>query len=211
MNMKMNDERFPEQPPTASQTGLHNGVPTATMQEEFTLFMSLALDGLLGEADEQRFQAYLAAYPAFARQWQSWQRLDQQLNAAPHAEPTLGFAQRFTARLDQRTQRQRRWRTTLYSVGGIVLWVGLLAGSLAMGAYVLNLQASAMGNTVHYIAWLANFVTRWWATLEGAFYVSLAAPQARYVGLVYVMAAAVMLTAWIQFLRHSTHFAQSSL
>ena len=176
------------------------------MQEEFTLFMSLSLDGLLGEADEQRFQDYLAAYTAFARQWQSWQRLDQQLSAAPHAEPTQGFAQRFTARLDRRTQRQRRWRTTLYSVGGIVLWVGLLAGSLAMGAYVLNLQASAMGNTVHYIAWLANFVTRWWATLEHVFYVSLAAPQARYVGLGYVMAAAVMLTAWMQFLRHTTHF-----
>ena len=82
--------------------------------EEFYWMMSLALDGLLDDADQVQFEAHQAQYPNLAALWTEWQDVHIRLDELPHAEPAPGFVARlllkieFLRRPDDVVQRQQR-------------------------------------------------------------------------------------------------------
>jgi len=178
--------------------------PAAALQEEFSWLMSLALDGLLDAQEQVQFQASLVRYPLLARQWHSWQRLDQQLTLLPAVEPTLGFVKRFEHRFQQQERRQLVWRNWFVGAFIVLVWGGLLVGGTALGAYVLLYQSDWLGEVVHTLAFTFATVSQWFVTLSAALSSLVATPQAIGFGLGYLVAAGALLAYWVRFLRHST-------
>lgn len=78
---------------------------------DFTLLMSLVLDGEATETEARALHEHLADCDACARTWQHWQELDRRLAVAPMASVPVNFAAAVAARLDQRVEehRRRRW------------------------------------------------------------------------------------------------------
>ena len=86
--------------------------------------MSLSLDELLDDTEQQRFQGYVEQYPVLARQWRSWQLLDRQLTLTPAAEPVSGFVERFELRLVQQDRRRLLGRNLFIAALIILIWAG---------------------------------------------------------------------------------------
>jgi anti-sigma factor RsiW len=166
--------------------------------------MSLALDDLLDADDAQRFHGYLSAYPTLAEQWRSWQELDQTFQATPAALPPVSFAADVELRLLQR-DRQRRllWG---FSLGVVVLalWVGLMAGAVSFGAFVMFNQAEWLSQLVHWGAQSAATVSNWRLATANALNALLSTGQARLFVVGYGLTAVAMLIGWVFFLRRST-------
>jgi len=188
-----------------------NDQPTVAVQEEFGVLMSLALDGLLDDSEQDRFQAHLDQYPSLARQWRSWQLLDRQLTLMPAVEPKLGFLHRFETRLEQQERQRFVWRNLLIATFIILIWGGLFVGTVGLGAYVLLYQSEWLGAFVHTVAFYFDTVTRWFATLRAAFISLIATPQAVGFGLAYLCAAIALLILWVRFLRQSTQVSEPVL
>ncbi|CAN5619891.1 hypothetical protein BH10CHL1_BH10CHL1_21470 [soil metagenome] len=173
-------------------------------QEEFSLLMSLSLDNLLDETEQQKFQTYLERYPTFARQWQNWQVLDRQLVLAPSIEPAAGFVQRFEMRLAQQSIRSRLGRNLWIALFIIVAWVGMLVGGATLFTYVLLYQGNWLAGLVHNLAYYGAAVTQWfeltWQTVASW----AATPQAIAFAFIYMVMAAGLLAFWIRFLRNTT-------
>ena len=116
---------------TQGSGGRH--LPTPEQEEEFMLLMSLSLDNLADAGEAAQFEDYLTRYPTFATQWQGWQRLHQQFVAIPHAEPPVGFVDRFEVRLIQQERRRRLWLGVLIGSLTFLLWAGVVVGGRMAG------------------------------------------------------------------------------
>ena len=94
------------------------------MHEEYTLAMSLALDGMLTSDEERDLRAHLAVCASCRATWALWQEIDQRLTVSasqPAAAPTAGFSARVEERLLARQLRRRGL------VGGLLFLVASLA------------------------------------------------------------------------------------
>ena len=187
-----------------------SNLPTPEVQEEFGLLMSLSLDDLLDEREQQRFQGYVEQYPVLARQWRSWQLLDRQLTLLPAAEPVDGFVERFEVRLAQQDRRRLLGRNLLIAALIVVVWVGMLVGGTALAAYVLLYQGNWLVELVHTLAYYGSAITRWGETFWNAFTSLVATPQAIGFAIGYVAVASALLALWVRFLRQSTREAEMS-
>jgi len=107
---------------------------------DYTLWMSLALDGMLTPDEKQALYAHLDMCPACHAIWQSWASIDQQLRAAPMVAPAPGFVARLEARQRARTLRHRG------AIGALLL----LSGAISTWS-VLFLSAALAS-----IWWLVN-------------------------------------------------------
>ncbi len=173
-------------------------------QEEFSLLMSLSLDNLLDEAEQQQFQAYLDRYPMFTRQWHSWQVLDRHLVLAPSIEPAAGFVQRFETHLAQQGRRSLLGRNLWIALFIVVVWVGMLVGGATLFTYVLLYQGSWLAGLVHNLAYYGAAVTQWFELTWQTVAAWAATPQAIAFAFVYLVMAGGLLAFWIRFLRNST-------
>lgn len=105
------------------------------MHENYTLAMSLALDGMLTSEEEAELHAHLAACASCRATWALWQEIDRRLatNAnQPAAAPAAGFGARVEARLLARQFRRRS------ALGGLLILIAslaswMLAAAVAMG------------------------------------------------------------------------------
>jgi anti-sigma factor RsiW len=102
--------------------------------EEFYWMMSLALDGLLDDADRTQFEAHQAQYPDLAALWTEWQNLHVRLDELPHAEPASGFVARFEVRLAQQEALQQRRVLTFSLVVAVLAAFGAIAATVGTGA-----------------------------------------------------------------------------
>ena len=94
------------------------------MHEEYTLAMSLALDGMLTSDEERDLRAHLAACASCRATWALWQEIDQRLTVSasqPAAAPTAGFSARVEERLLARQFRRRS------ALGGLLFLIASLA------------------------------------------------------------------------------------
>ncbi|MCB0228074.1 MAG: zf-HC2 domain-containing protein [Anaerolineae bacterium] len=89
--------------------------------EIFSERMSLALDGLLADADQEAFDQHLAACEPCRARWLKWQRISDVLWFEPFAGPAQGF----TFRVDDLVQHEQRRKERM--LGGLVLVGGTVS------------------------------------------------------------------------------------
>jgi len=178
-------------------------IPTPEQEEEFMLLMSLSLDDLTDEAEAARFEDYLAMYPAFAVQWHNWQRLHHQFVAIPPVEPPVDFVERFETRLLQQERRQRLWLGMVIGSVTLLLWIGVVVGLFSMGAYLFVNQGAWLSELIQNVtyAWvsLGQWLQATWETCA-AF---AGTPQAKAIGVGYLLIATMLLGGWLTLLRRS--------
>ncbi len=184
--------------------------PTAEQEEEFMLLMSLSLDNLTDEAEADQFEHYLTHYPSLASQWQEWQKLHQQFDAMPHAEPAADFVQRFEVRLTQQERRRNLWLGVVIGSVTFVLWLGVMAGIYSMGAYLFANQGSWLSALIQNLTYAWVNVMQWAQTGWNTFTTFADTPQARAIGSGYLVIAASMLVGWLTFLRRSVQSQELS-
>lgn len=178
--------------------------PTAQVQEEFTILMSLALDNLLDSEERTTFDAYLASYPTLADEWLEWQALDAALDATPSVAPPVNFLANFETRLAQKERRRHLWWGVGFGAVAVVLWAAAIIGVASLGAFVLLSQPAWLTQTVHNLAFAHANVTGWVAAATATAGAVAGTAEARTFGLVYMLLSASLVTAWVFFLRHST-------
>ena len=177
--------------------------------EDFMLLMSLALDGLLDGAEEQRFQRCLAEQPQLAAQWQSWQALDSALHAAPAAIPPQDFVAAVELRLELAERRRRLWLGMAIGLTTVVLWGTVLVAAASAGAFVLVNQASWLSDLVRMLAYGSAAISSWIDSILRSLGAVLGTPQARSFVLLYVVATAGILAGWLHLLRRSTRVPEA--
>lgn len=98
--------------------------------DQISLWMSLALDGALGAAEEEHLRLHLAGCSACRAEWVAMQAVSGLLSAEPLAPPPWGFS----ARVDQRISRQMARPRRLF--GGVAVVTGSLS-AVAAGLVLL--------------------------------------------------------------------------
>ena len=78
---------------------------------EYTMLMSLVLDGEACEGEDARLREHLRSCDECAKTWQRWRELDRRLAYAPVVAAPVDFAALVVAQLDTRVaqERRRRW------------------------------------------------------------------------------------------------------
>ena len=183
--------------------------PTEVEQEEFSLLMSLSLDGLLDEEEAAVFDRYLTQYGALAKQWQDWQSMHQQMSAMPHAMPTPNFVGRFEVHLAQQERRRRLWQGMWIGLLTLVLWVSATIGLLSIGTYIFVNQSAVIGDVIHNVIYLWAAFAAWIGSLGTTINAFAATPQGVGLGIGYLVLALGMLTGWFAFLRRSTQLVDT--
>ena len=190
-----------------SEWAQKKSMPPQQVQEEFSMLMSLALDGLLDEEEQATFDIYLSSYPLLAREWQDWQMLDAQLQETPSAAPPADFLLNFDVRLLQQERRRRLWLGFAFGAVTISLWLTVMIGLASLGAYVLLSQPACLTQFVHSLAYVYASVTNGVANIGATTGAILGTNEARTFGLVYLFVSASMVGTWILFLRRSTRIS----
>lgn len=182
--------------------------PPAHVEEEFGLLMSLALDDLLDDEEQATFDDYLARYPVLADDWAQWQQLDTQLFAMPAAPPPSDFLERFEVRLVQQERRRRLWWGTGFAAVVVLLSLGIVLGTVSFGAYVVLRQPQWLSELVHLLAYYSAAAATGVDALRNALAAVAGSEQARTFGLVYAVATAGLIGAWVLVLRRTTRMVQ---
>ncbi len=165
---------------------------------DYTFWMSLALDAMLAPDEERRLHEHLQLCPDCRATWELWQRLDQQLRAAPMAVPAPGFAMRVSGRLRARAlQRYSAAGGFLLVFGAVSLWSLLLLGVLLVAGWWLAHHPSLLVQGVSLAVRLASTASALLRGMQLA-WESLLAPSAQPVligSLVIWMGLAVL---WVR-------------
>lgn len=172
-------------------------------QGETLLLMSLALDGLLDAAEEERLQARLAQDAALAATWRQWQRMDTLFHATTRSEPEPGFTARFEAKLEARTRRERARSGVLYAVAGAVVWIAALTVVLLLGRFVWVNQAEWIGSFMHQVTVYPSAALIWLQALRSTATAMLNTPQTLAMLAAYCVAAVALLFGWLRYLQRS--------
>jgi hypothetical protein len=197
----MKEQIWIEQPALA-------GKLNAEAQEDFTLLMSLRLDDLLDAEEEQRFQGYVSQHAQCAQQWRRWQQLHHRFAHAPHMEPPLDFARQFATRLDAQERRRQLWWGAAVGALFMLLWLGMVIGTVAFGLILVMNQPVWMSNLIHNLAYLGATIQQGVALWWNSFNSFLATPQAQGMGIAYLLVAIALLMLWVRVLRRTTRIEE---
>jgi anti-sigma factor RsiW len=194
-----------ETPPVPESSGL---APIHEDADELEALMSLALDGMLNEADSDQLERLLMADAGWSAEWQNWQAMDAALRSAPAFDPPADFLADVDRKIVQ-WERRRRFRSgVIIGLAAMLLWGSALVGLFSLGAFVLANQATWLSELIQGIAygWVRVVSTAQlvWSTVVGL----ATTPQAAALGICYGLAAAVLLALWIGFLRKTTRVGE---
>ena len=178
--------------------------------EEFYWMMSLALDGLLDDADRGQFDGHLAQYPDLAALWAEWQNMHVRLDKLPHAEPAPGFVERFELRLAQQEALQQRRVLTLSLVVAVLAACGAIAATVGTGAYILAAHGSWLGDQLHNLVYASVALDAWADAVVDSLVALASTPQAQALGMMYVVVAIIMIFGWVQLLRRSAQMSSAA-
>jgi len=178
--------------------------------EEFYWMMSLALDGLLDDADRGQFDGHLAQYPDLAALWAEWQNMHVRLDELPHAEPAPGFVERFELRLAQQEALQQRRVLTLSLVVAVLAACGAIAATVGTGAYILAAHGSWLGDQLHNLVYASVALDAWADAVVDSLVALASTPQAQALGMMYVVVAIIMIFGWVQLLRRSAQMSSAA-
>jgi predicted anti-sigma-YlaC factor YlaD len=102
------------------------------MHAEYTLLMSVALDGQATDAETHRLREHLRSCADCAALWERWQVMDRRLAAAPLVAPPEDLVDKVAARLEAHELRRRRARWL--GSGLLASWLAVLLFGLAAAA-----------------------------------------------------------------------------
>ena len=166
--------------------------PDAHEEEAAFALMMDALDGEISASGWDALQVHLRAHPGLAREWQSWQAVDQLLRATPALAPAVDFTERTLARLPNLAQR-RRVLGVLYS---LLLVLGVLPVlGLAWVSFLLLPLLTATGPLGSAVTYLSSLLTVAQIVVEAAVSstVEFVAQYPYVLGWLFVMAGLVFL------------------
>lgn len=103
--------------------------------------MSLALDGLLTDAERSHLEAHLETCPQCAATWTRMRNASALLWDSPLASPSAGFVRSVMGELEARQRRARRWRQSI--AGAAALALLLIAGGLLAAGWLGTLWSEA--------------------------------------------------------------------
>jgi anti-sigma factor RsiW len=170
-----------------------------TSCRDMELLMSLALDGLATDEEQQSLKNHLAACPQCAQSWEAMRRVSLILSAGTMVEPPPGFVGAVMERVDAQHTSSVRW------MGGIVIFAGI-AGLLAALLLIASLWLGGLwysfpvlrSTTAAFIAQASAGIRPFLDGLQVPFRVLGPAPVACLLGLLFlVVGSATGLWAWI--------------
>ena len=97
------------------------------MHTEYTLLMSMALDGEAAPDEVRQLEAHLNGCMDCAATWTRWQALDRRFAAVAWAPAPANLAEKVTTRLDKREAQKRR--SFWLGSGLLVSWFAVLVVS----------------------------------------------------------------------------------
>jgi hypothetical protein len=100
--------------------------------EQFSMLMSMDLDGLLDDERKGQLRQHLATCPTCRAEWIAMQQVSAWLESSDMTGPPLGFAIRLERRLEERARNRRR------ALKGLVV----LTGSLSLAGVTLVATAA---------------------------------------------------------------------
>lgn len=109
---------------------------TMNEHESFSQNMSLALDGLLSDAERAVFDQHLLSCEPCRARWLKWQHISDVLWQEPFAGPAQGFALRVDSLVQHQQRRKERMLGGLVLVGGTVSIWTVMALSAAIAVFV---------------------------------------------------------------------------
>jgi anti-sigma factor RsiW len=166
---------------------------------EYTLLMSLVLDGEACADDEVLLREHLRSCDECRDTWQRWRELDRRLMAAPVIAAPVDFSALILAQIDTRVAEERRRRWFITSFAGA--WLAAVAVSLMALAIVngWHLQlAPAEGPLA--AAWAGvTSATGWLFSEMAAFFGEVGAPTiaAATGALLCLTCALTMVWLWV--------------
>lgn len=170
------------------------------MHENYTLAMSLALDGMLTSEEEEELHAHLAACASCRATWALWQEIDQRLAASaslPAATPAAGFSTRVEERLLARQFRRRS------ALGGLLFLITSLATWMLAAAIGIGVIGWWLAHRPQVLAELVSLAAALLAAaaalVEGLrlFWSSLFAPSMQPVMASCLVLVLILGAAWI--------------
>lgn len=106
------------------------------MHAEYTLMMSLTLDGEVTAAETHRLREHLRMCDECAAIWERWQAMHRRFVAAPSVAPPADLVEKVAARLEAHELRRRRVRWI--SSGLLVSWLAVvLLGLMALAVLAI--------------------------------------------------------------------------
>jgi anti-sigma factor RsiW len=102
------------------------------MHNDYTLLMSMMLDGEATAAEESAVREHLRMCGSCAAIWERWQAVDRRLAAAPLLAPAADLTDRVMARVQAQELRRRRLRWLGSGLFGMWLTISLV-GLLTIG------------------------------------------------------------------------------
>jgi len=134
----------------------HTNPPT--MHHDYSELMSLALDGMLNDGEQQRLDQHMAACPGCQATWSSWQRISHVLTAEPFAGPPQGFALRFDNVLQRQEERHERVLAGWVLAGGTLVVLSLIMlGTALTTALWMALTPNVRGELVDTLGFAGQF------------------------------------------------------
>ncbi|MGL4647827.1 MAG: hypothetical protein ACRC1H_00360 [Caldilineaceae bacterium] len=177
---------------------------TLEATDEAMLLMSLALDGLLDEADENRLQLMLAADGGLRETWRTWQKMDVIFSELPSAAPEAGFVVRFEQKLAMRERSARRRRQALFASAAVVAWFSTAAVVVLMGWALLSNQTQWMNDFVRELVFYPSAAAIWLRAVQTSLGALIGEPESLAMGACYTVAVGVLLYGWLLLLRRTT-------
>lgn len=181
-----------------------DAAPATDDPDAILIWMSLALDGLLDEADEERLYARLAVDASLRETWRAWQKVDLICHQTPHAQPEAGFGARFVERLAVAQGRARRRQQVFFAAAALVAWIGLVVLVGLLGWILLSNHSQWMNGFVRELVFYPSAVAVWMRAARSSLSVFVGEPQSLAVGAGYMAACAVVLYGWLIVLRRTT-------
>ena len=180
--------------------------------DQYSEWMSLALDGLLDSTQMRQLHQHLEECPTCQLQWEAMNELSRLFYAAPMLAPAPGFAARFQARLAYREERRHQaiiW--ALLTVGVITLT--LLALPSLIGVLCFTGRLILPYEVVAYVQGLLNWLVIAARTLADAAWVlvrNMATRPASLACLGSSAAAGILALVWMRILMGRTSATASA-
>lgn len=174
-------------------------LPPPALHEDYSLRMSLALDGLLADDEQAELNAHLAACPACHTAWLKWQHIGHIMTVEPFAGPRQNLVLGVDRALRRAELLKERLLAALLVSGGTVaiLVTVLFSAALFTGGRLLLSPTARVevGETVNFVRQFIALLAGNLATVRDAVLVTLPSPALLLPVAVLLMLAAA---AWAQ-------------
>jgi len=171
---------------------------------EALLLMSMALDGLLDDAERNRLDLLLAHEPGLRETWRNWQKLHTTLTSVPHAQPAGDFVARFEHKLNRRERSARRRRQAIFATAAIVTWVSTAVAIVLLAWALFSNQTEWMNDFVRELVLYPSAAAITLRAVQTSLSALIGEPESLAFAAACTTALAALLYGWLLILRRTT-------